>query len=66
MYVIRDRNGRFWQTSRGFSAATVADATKYRDETEASNAAAMCCQAKACARVEAVEPVSFPQAQTYH
>jgi hypothetical protein len=54
-YIIRARDGRLWQTSRGFHAKTIAEATKYRDQTEAQNAAAMCCQAKSGARVEEVK-----------
>lgn len=56
-YVIRrPGDNRFWQTSRGFIAATIADATKYRNETEARNVRAMCCPLKAAAVVDEVKP----------
>jgi hypothetical protein len=54
-FIIRARDGRLWQTSRGFITRDVAEATKYRDATEAQNAAAMCCPAKALPQVEEIK-----------
>lgn len=55
VFVIRrPGDNRFWQTSRGFIAASLAEATKYRDRTEATNARDMCCPLKAAAVVDEV------------
>jgi hypothetical protein len=54
-YILRAKDGRTWQTSRGFIGTTIAEATKYRDRTEAEGVRAFCCPVRACAVIEEVE-----------
>jgi hypothetical protein len=55
-YIIRARDGRLWQTSRGFIGQATAEATKYSSRTEAEGVRAFCCPARAQAIIEEVRP----------
>lgn len=50
-YVIISEDGRYWQTARGFISRIEADATLYRDQTEAQSVLALCCPLRSCATV---------------
>jgi hypothetical protein len=54
-FILRAHDGRTWQTSRGFIGTTIAEATKYSDQTEATNVRDFCCPVKARAVVEEVK-----------
>lgn len=53
VYVIRNAQGHYWQTGRGFQSrngegdyqahAAITDATKYDSQDEAEKVAAFCC-----------------------
>jgi hypothetical protein len=52
-FIIRARDGRLWQTSRGFVSTDPKDATLYSSREEATNVRAFCCPVRA--RAEVVE-----------
>jgi hypothetical protein len=41
-YVIKNRHGKYWQTSRGFVSTDLRDATKYEREQDAHHVSAFC------------------------
>lgn len=55
-FIIRAKDGRLWQTSRGFIGQVPQDATKYTSRTEAEGVRAFCCPARAQAIIEEVRP----------
>ncbi len=53
-YIIRAKDGRTWQTAKGFIGLNAAEATKYDDAEEASKVIAFCCPGRALSKVEEV------------